>query len=212
MSREIYSDIIISYVTVSVTEKNCLTYATWLLLRYNFISKITFVTVYFISIDYLFIDRIFFTRSIVRKDGFRVLWTFPTHNPRTKFRIVLKSEIIWKHWTLDSLTHSFSIVATYLLISSSLLLWNMLKLRIYLLFYLNFRDCFPRWRVYSSLNRKMPLSRRDIVFDVNVERIERKKNFGTALHENISDISKITLGILIKKIIFRVDRILSGPF
>lgn len=97
-------------------------------------------------------------------------------------------------------------VATYLSISSSLLLRNVLN------FYLNFRNCFPRWRVYSSLNRKMPLSRYDIVLDVNVERIERKKNVGTALHEKISDISKITLGILTKKIMFRVGRILSGAF
>lgn len=113
-----------------------------------------------------------------------------------------------KHWPLDiSLIHGFLIVATYLLISSSLLLWNVLKLRIYLLFYLNFTLSNKKELLSSSI-----LFRHDIVLDVNIERIERKKNFGTALRDNISDISKITLGILIKKITFRVDRILSRPF
>lgn len=101
-----------------------------------------------------------------------------------------------KHWPLDSLIHSFLIVATYLLISSSLLLWNVLKLPIYLLFYLNFTSSNKK-ELFSSM--ASILFRHDIVLDVNIERIERKKNFGTALRENISDIGKITLGILIKK-------------
>lgn len=89
-----------------------------------------------------------------------------------------------KHWPLDSLIHSFSIVATYLLIFSSLLLWNVLKLRIYLLFYLNF-TLSNKKELFSSM--ASILFRHDIVLDVNIEMIERKKNFGPALRENISD-------------------------